>query len=42
MEYQCNVTDLPALVREQQKLRAGDRVILSGTVYTSAMPHISG
>ena len=35
MEYQCNVTDLPALVREQQKLRAGDRVILSGTVYTS-------
>ena len=35
MEYQCNVSDLPALVREQQALRAGDRVILSGTVYTS-------
>ena len=35
MEYQCNVTDLPAMVREQQLLHAGDRVILSGTVYTS-------
>ena len=35
MEYQCNVTDLPAIVREQQLLHAGDRVILSGTVYTS-------
>ena len=35
MEYQCNVTDLPAIVREQQFLHAGDRVILSGTVYTS-------
>lgn len=35
MEYQCNVTDLPTLVREQQLLHAGDRVILSGTVYTS-------
>ena len=35
MEYQCNVADLPALVREKQSLRAGDRVILSGTVYTS-------
>lgn len=35
MEYHCNVTDLPALVREQQCFRAGDRVILSGTVYTS-------
>ena len=35
MKYKCNVSDLPALVREQQALRAGDRVILSGTVYTS-------
>ena len=35
MEYQCNVTDLPAIVREQQLLHAGDRVILSGTVYAS-------
>lgn len=35
MEFHCNVTDLPALVREQQRLHAGDRVILSGTVYTS-------
>lgn len=35
MEYHCNVTDLPALVREQKCFRAGDRVILSGTVYTS-------
>lgn len=35
MEYQCNVTDLPVIVREQQLLHAGDRVILSGTVYTS-------
>ena len=34
MEYQCNVTDLPAIVREQQLPHAGDRVILSGTVYT--------
>lgn len=35
MEYQCHVTDLPDLVRTQQCLHAGDRVILSGTVYTS-------
>lgn len=35
MEYHCNVTDLPELVRTQQRLHAGDRVILSGTVYTS-------
>lgn len=35
MNYTCDVTELPALVREQQLLRAGDRVILSGTVYTA-------
>lgn len=35
MDYTCHVTELPALVREQQLLRAGDRVVLSGTVYTS-------
>jgi fumarate hydratase subunit beta len=35
MEYEIHVTDLPAVQREQQLLRAGDRVILSGTVYTS-------
>lgn len=35
MEYHCNVTDLPELVRTQQRLHAGDRVMLSGTVYTS-------
>ncbi|MBP0987494.1 MAG: fumarate hydratase C-terminal domain-containing protein [Oscillospiraceae bacterium] len=35
MEYHCNVSDLPAMVREQQLLHAGDRVIMSGTVYTS-------
>ena len=35
MEYHCNVSELPALVREQHALHAGDRVILSGTVYTS-------
>lgn len=35
MDYSCHVTELPALVREQQLLRAGDRVVLSGTVYTS-------
>lgn len=35
MDYTCNVNELPALVREQQLLRAGDRVVLSGTVYTS-------
>ena len=35
MDYRFDVTDLPAIVREQQLLRAGDRVELSGTVYTS-------
>lgn len=35
MNYSCHISELPALVREQQLLRAGDRVILSGTVYTS-------
>lgn len=35
MDYSCHVTELPALVREQQLLRAGDRVVLNGTVYTS-------
>lgn len=35
MNITCNVSDLPALLREQQSLRAGDRVILSGTVYTA-------
>ena len=35
MEYICHVNELPALLREQQLLHAGDRVILSGTVYTS-------
>ena len=35
MDYTVNVSELPALVREQKLLRAGDRVILSGTVYTA-------
>ncbi len=35
MNYFCNVSELPELVRERQLLHAGDRVILSGTVYTS-------
>ena len=35
MNYSLNVSDLPAVVREQQLLHAGDRVTLSGTVYTS-------
>lgn len=35
MDYSLNVSDLPVIVREQQLLHAGDRVILSGTVYTS-------
>lgn len=35
MEYEMQVTDLPKFVRGQQLLHAGDRVILSGTVYTS-------
>ncbi|MBQ8921920.1 MAG: fumarate hydratase C-terminal domain-containing protein [Oscillospiraceae bacterium] len=35
MNYTLQVSDLPAIVREQKALRAGDRVILSGTVYTA-------
>lgn len=35
MIYSLNVSELPAFVREQQRLHAGDRVNLSGTVYTS-------
>ena len=35
MDYHCHVSELPAIVREQQLLHAGDRVFLSGTVYTS-------
>ena len=35
MEYVLRVSDLPEIVRVQQRLHAGDRVILSGTVYTS-------
>ena len=35
MNYTLNVSDLPEIVRKQQLLRAGDRVVLSGTVYTS-------
>ena len=35
MNFTCQVSDLPVLVREQQALHAGDRVILSGTVYTA-------
>jgi len=35
MEYVLHVSDLPEVVRTQQRLHAGDRVILSGTVYTS-------
>lgn len=35
MTYQLHTSELPAIVREAQTLRAGDRVILSGTVYTS-------
>lgn len=35
MEYICQVNELPEIVREQQLLHAGDRVVLSGTVYTS-------
>lgn len=35
MQYTCNVSELPALVREKQLLHAGDRVTLSGTVYTA-------
>ena len=35
MNYTLNVTDLPEIVRERKALHAGDRVILSGTVYTS-------
>ena len=40
MTYQLHTSELPAIVREAQTLRAGDRVILSGTVYTSRdAPH---
>ncbi|MCQ2416776.1 MAG: Fe-S-containing hydro-lyase [Oscillospiraceae bacterium] len=35
MDYQINVSELPVYAREKQVFRAGDRVILSGTVYTS-------
>ncbi|MBE6847962.1 MAG: fumarate hydratase C-terminal domain-containing protein [Oscillospiraceae bacterium] len=35
MTYHLNTSELPAVVREQQKLRVGDRVLLSGTVYTA-------
>ena len=35
MDYRLQVTELPQLVREKQLLRCGDRVVLSGTVYTS-------
>lgn len=35
MNYDIQVRDLPELVREKQQLRCGDRVTLSGTVYTS-------
>lgn len=35
MNYSLQVSELPALVRTQQALRAGDRVTLSGTVYTA-------
>lgn len=35
MEYEMQVSRLPEIVREQQLLHAGDRVILSGTVYTA-------
>lgn len=35
MTYHLNTAELPAVVREQQMLRVGDRVLLSGTVYTA-------
>lgn len=35
MNYRLNVSELPEIVRVQQLLHAGDRVMLSGTVYTS-------
>ncbi len=35
MTYHLNTSELPAVVRAQQKLRVGDRVLLSGTVYTA-------
>ena len=35
MDYRLQVSELPQIVREQQLLRCGDRVTLSGTVYTS-------
>lgn len=33
--YHLHTAELPAVVRAQQKLRVGDRVLLSGTVYTA-------
>lgn len=35
MMYHLHTAELPAVVRAQQKLRVGDRVLLSGTVYTA-------
>ncbi len=35
MNYSIQVSELPDIVRKQQLLHAGDRVTLSGTVYTS-------
>ncbi len=35
MIYHLHTAELPAVVRAQQKLRVGDRVLLSGTVYTA-------
>lgn len=35
MNYDLQVSELPAFVRTRQLLRAGDRVTLSGTVYTA-------
>lgn len=35
MNYSLQVSELPDIVRKQQLLHAGDRVTLSGTVYTS-------
>lgn len=33
--YHLHTAELPAVVRAQQTLRVGDRVLLSGTVYTA-------
>ena len=35
MNYRLQVSELPTIVREQRLLHVGDRVTLSGTVYTS-------